>query len=151
MSPIGSVSPASSATPDEPVSLPHLPGRPGDTSEIEGTFRVTRYGGLEVGRSGTHEVAEGVLTVRRAAHPEVVDTLNVHLAMNVASRRDPHGLPRELPLRVGEVIEVEGEYIPARKAHAHNAQGPAAVVHFTHTPGGFVVVGGVTYRVVSGV
>ena len=126
--------------------LPQVAGRPKDTTEVRGTFRVTEYRGLVHGRSGVHQIAEGIFTPAAATRPSVIDTWNVELAMNVASRRDPHGLPQERPLLPGETFQVEGEYIPASKTHLRNASGPAAVVHFTHAPGGFVVLDGTTYR-----
>jgi hypothetical protein len=68
-------------------------------------------------------------------------TTAAQLAMNVASSIDPHGLPQEIPLSAGQVIEVEGEYIPAASANA----GGRAVIHFTHLPCGYVTIDGVTY------
>ena len=52
----------------------------------------------------------------------------------------------ELPLTVGQRIEVEGEYIPKATAGASNKKGAAAVIHFTHNPCGYAVIAGQTYR-----
>ena len=70
------------------------------------------------------------------------DTNNVELAMNVHSSTDPSGLPREVPLSVGQTVLLEGEYISAASA---NASGDA-VIHFTHSTCGFVQINGTLYE-----
>jgi hypothetical protein len=123
------------------VVLPKLPGRPNGVTEIEAVLAVDQYKGIQHGRNGDHEIVEGHVTVINAiANEAALDTKNVELAMNVASSRDSNGLPAEIPVKPGDVMEVEGEYIPSTLAHGHNAQGPAAVVHFTHAPGGYVIL-----------
>ena len=120
--------------------------KPGVTA-LQAVVRVDRYVGLVRGRHGTHEIAVGTLLAMPWVHdPSLVDTKRVELAMNVASSADPRGLPREIPIEPGQSIEVEGEYIPARAAHAHGANGATAVVHYTHAPCGYVVINGRTYR-----
>ncbi len=119
---------------------------PGVTA-IQIVVRIDEYKGLQTGRNGVHELAESTVVHTSWVYDKtVVDTSNVHLAMNVASVTDPAGLPMELPLAVGQTIEVEGEYIPAATAMYTNKSGPAAVVHFTHMPCGYAVIGGKTYN-----
>jgi hypothetical protein len=109
---------------------------------IRATVRIDQYLGLRNGRNGTHELANATLqNVSWIYQASVEDTTAAQLAMNVASSIDPHGLPQEIPLSAGEVIEVEGEYIPAASANA----GGRAVIHFTHLPCGYVTINGVTY------
>ncbi len=55
-------------------------------------------------------------------------------------RQDP------VPVAPGDFVQVEGEYIPASTTNAHDKNGPAAVIHYTHDPCGFVVIAGTTYR-----
>lgn len=119
---------------------------PGVTA-IQALLRIDSYGGLQTGHSGVHELAEGTLVYTAWVFDgTLVDTSNIHLAMNVASDTDPSGLPMELPLTPGSVIELEGEYIPKASAGYTNAKGPAAVIHFTHAPCGYVIIGGTTYH-----
>lgn len=114
---------------------------------IQAVVRIDEYGGLQTGRNGVHELAEVTMIHTSWVYDGMlVDTNNVHLAMNVASEKDSAGLPMEIPLRPGQTIEVEGEYIPAVKAMATNKNGAAAVVHFTHMPCGYAVIEGTTYR-----
>ena len=109
---------------------------------LRATVRISQYLGLIQGRNGTHELANGTLqNVSWIFQPSVEDTTSVQLAMNVASAIDSQGLPREIPLTSGEVIEVEGEYIPAARANS----GGRAVIHFTHGACGFVEIAGVIY------
>lgn len=119
---------------------------PGVTA-IQTVVRVDEYVGLQTGRNGVHEIAEvTMIHTSWIYESKLVDTTNVHLAMNVASEKDPAGLPMEIPLRPGQTLEVEGEYIPAAKAMATNKNGAAAVVHFTHLPCGYTVIAGTTYK-----
>jgi hypothetical protein len=118
----------------------------GDTL-VHVTLKVDQYRGIQHGHSGDHEIVEATITTTTSvANPGVVDTDNVEVAMNVHSSTDPSGLPREIPLAVGDSFEAEGQYIPAATANAHNAKGPAAVIHFTHSPCGFVTIAGQQYR-----
>jgi hypothetical protein len=94
-----------------------------------------------------HELVDGTIqSTVWVYQARIIDTHNVQVAMNVASSKDPAGLPHEIPVSPGQVFEVEGEYIPASSANAHNANGPAAVIHYTHAPCGYVTLGGQTYR-----
>jgi len=114
---------------------------PGVTG-LRATVRIGQYLGLINGRNGTHEIATGTLqNVGWIFAPSVEDTASVQLAMNVASVIDAQGLPREIPLSAGQVIEVEGEYIPAASANSSGR----AVIHFTHGACGFVEINGVIY------
>ena len=109
---------------------------------LRATVVIDRYLGLINGRNGTHEIATGTLQdVSWIYQSSLEDTTSVQLAMNVASATDPQGLPQEIPLTPGEVIEVEGEYIPAAAANARGR----AVVHYTHGSCGFVEINGVIY------
>lgn len=119
---------------------------PGVTA-VQAVVRIERYRGLIQGRNGTHEVAYGTLVETPwIFDASVVDTRKVELSMNVSSAADPAGLPREIRLSPGEVIEVEGEYIPASQAHAREGRAQVAVLHYTHAPCGYVAVGGRLYR-----
>jgi hypothetical protein len=111
------------------------------------TLKVDQYRGLQHGHNGDHEIVESTITATTSAgDPSLVDTDNVEVAMNVHSSIDPTGLPHEVPLAAGASFEVEGQYIPAARANAHNAKGAAAVIHFTHSPCGFVTIAGQEYR-----
>ena len=114
---------------------------------IQAVLRIDSYGGLQSGKNGVHELAEAtVVDIEWVYAKALVDTGNIHLAMNVASPTDSAGLPMEIPLTPGQLIEMEGEYIPAATAGWTNTHGDAAVVHFTHSPCGYVVISGKTYR-----
>ena len=110
---------------------------------IRATVVINRYQGLIHGSNGDHEIAFGTLgNVEWIHDPALKDSNNVQLAMNVVSSIDPTGLPKELPLAVGQTIEVEGEYITAASANASGA----AVIHFTHSTCGYVTIAGSTYK-----
>ena len=114
---------------------------------IQVVVRIDQYQGLISGRNGDHEIAYGtVIGTPWVFNSAIVDTSNVQLAMNVASAKDPTGLPHEIRLSPGQVIEVEGEYIPAATANAHDAHGAAAVLHFSHSPCGYVTIAGTIYK-----
>jgi len=122
------------------VVLPVVPGRPRGVTEIEAVIAVDEYKGVIHGRNGEHEIVEGHITlVNAVANRRVVDTRNVEVAMNIASPKDKHGLPSAIPVKPGDLLEIEGEYIPAKRAKARNARGAAAVLHFTHAPAGYVI------------
>ncbi len=122
------------------VVLPKPTGRPRGVTEIEAVITVDQYKGIIHGRNGDHEIVEGHITLMNAiGNKKVFDTKNVELAMNVASAKDPNGLPSAIPVKAGDQMEVEGEYIPSKQANAHNASGKAAVIHFTHAPDGYVI------------
>jgi hypothetical protein len=120
--------------------------KPGETS-IHVVLKVDQYRGLHQGMHGDHEIVEATVTsTSSVANPSLVDSSNIEVAMNVKSSTDPAGLPNEVPLSVGDSFEVQGEYIPAATARAHNAHGAAAVIHFTHSPCGFAKIAGQEYR-----
>ena len=120
--------------------------KPGETL-VHVTLKVDAYVGLQHGHNGDHELVDATITATTsAADPGLIDTTNVEVAMNVRSSTDPNGLPHEIPMAAGDSFEVEGEYIPAATSNAHNAGGPAAVVHFTHSPCGFATIGGQQYH-----
>jgi hypothetical protein len=112
---------------------------------IRAKVQITAYQGVVAGTAnGSHEMADGVLTdIPWIFDAAAKDTNNVHLAMNVHSAKDPSGLPGEIPLTVGQVIEVEGEYIPSTQATGSSGR---AVIHFTHSGCGFVDINGTQYR-----
>jgi hypothetical protein len=120
---------------------------PTNGTVVHALVRVDEYKGLRKGRNGTHEVFEGTITqLVSAGKPELVDTHNVEVAMNVQSKRDPDGLPEGgVPLRLGQVVELQGILIPSTASKARNANGPAAELHFTHAPCGSVTIDGKTY------
>ena len=119
---------------------------PGVTG-IQVQIRIDEYQGLINGRNGTHEIAYGtIVSTPWVFDNRVVDTSNAELALNVKSAKDPNGLPHEVKLTVGSVYEVQGEYIPAATASAHDKKGAAAVIHFSHAPCGYLNVGGTIYR-----
>jgi hypothetical protein len=124
--------------------LPNLPGRPKYVTEIDAQVTIDKYVGMQHGKNGDHEIAQGHITrVLQVGNQKVIDTQKVQLAMNVKSAKDKNGLPKEIPLKPGQTLEVEGEYIPS--SHASGSNG-AAVLHFTHSPGGFVVIDGHKYQ-----
>lgn len=119
--------------------------RKAGVTAIQSLITIDRYIGLQTGHSGTHEIAEGTVTTTAWIYDSsLFDTTNVQLAM-VVDAAGP-GLPMELPLLPGQVIETEGEYIPSATADATTAKGPAAVIHFTHSPCGYAIISGMTYQ-----
>jgi hypothetical protein len=130
------------------AGLPVMSHRPPDRTEIRVRVRILKYEGVHPGPNGFHEIAEAVFegTPLAVGQAQMIDTHNIHLAMNVHSDRDPHGLPDEVELRENDVIEIQGEYIPAKHANDRNAHGPAAVIHFTHSPAGYVVISQQRYK-----
>jgi hypothetical protein len=118
-----------------------------DVTSIQVVVRIDQYQGLITGRNGTHEIAYGTITGTSWVYDSsIVDTSNVELAMNVKSPKDSSGLPHEIKLSVGQSLEVEGEYIPASSAGAHDSKGAAAVIHYSHAPCGYVTISGTVYR-----
>lgn len=114
---------------------------------IMATVRIDKYSGLINGRNGTHEIAYGtIVSTPWVYDSKVVDTSNTQLALNVKSSKDPSGLPHEVKMAVGDLIELEGEYIPSSATSVTDANGRAAVIHFTHAPCGYITIGGTTYR-----
>jgi hypothetical protein len=119
---------------------------PGVTA-IQVLVQVDEYQGLITGRNGTHEIVYGTIVSTPWVYAvKIVDTTNVQLALNVKSAKDPTGLPMEVPLSVGQVVEVEGEYIPKSTASASDAKGPAAVIHYSHDPCGYITIAGTIYK-----
>lgn len=146
-------------SPDLASVIPNPPARPNtdsyclnrwrnnpDSTGIQAVVRVDEYRGVKTGRNGPHEFIHGTL-VRTVWLLEMgtIDTTNVELSMNVQTMTDMHGLPMEVPVAAGDYVEVEGEYIPMAKASASTAKGPAAVIHFTHSPCGYAVLNGKTF------
>ena len=132
-------------TPDPPPAS--CDQRSKGVTAIQTVVRIDKYQGLIHGSNGTHEIAYGTITSTPWVYDNsIVDTSNVQLALNVKSAKDPTGLPHEIKLSVGQSVEVEGEYIPAATAHASDSKGPAAVIHFTHTPCGYVTIAGTVYH-----
>lgn len=114
---------------------------------IQVVLRVDQYKGVKTGRNGPHEIVHGtIINTPWVYKSSIVDTSNVEVAMNIQTATDMTGLPKEIPVRTGERLELEGEYIPKATANATTALGPAAVIHFTHDPCGYAVIGGVKYR-----
>ena len=137
-------SPGPTPSPGPSSGLPHIPGRPPYVTEIDAVVTIDQYKGMQHGRNGDHEIAEGHITrILMIDNQKVIDTQKVHLAMNVKSAKDANGLPHEIPLKPGQQIEVEGEYIPAKNASGSNG---SAVLHFTHSPLGYVVIDGQKYQ-----
>ncbi len=114
---------------------------------IQVVLRVNQYIGVKTGRNGPHEIVHGtIIHTPWVYKSSIVDTTNVEVAMNIQTATDMTGLPKEIPVRAGDQLELEGEYIPKATANATTALGPAAVLHFTHDPCGYAVIGGVKYR-----
>jgi hypothetical protein len=117
-----------------------------EATGIQVVVRVDEYKGVKVGGNGPHEFVHGtVVRTPWVFESGTVDTANVEISMNVQTPDDKHGLPMEIPVAAGEYVEVQGEYIAAAKASARTAKGPAAVIHFTHDPCGYAVLGGTKY------
>lgn len=120
--------------------------KPGVTA-IQVVLLVDEYKGTQMGRNGTHEIVHGTIKQTPWVYDRsIVDTSNVEVAMNISTAMNPNGLPMEIPVRAGQTLEIEGEYIPKATASANTAKGPAAVLHYTHSPCGYVVIGGTTYK-----
>ena len=114
---------------------------------IQVVLRVDEYKGVKTGRNGPHEIVHGtIINTPWVYKASIIDTTNVEVAMNIQTATDPSGLPKEIPVKARDQIEVEGEYIPKATASATTALGPAAVIHFTHDPCGYAVLGGVKYK-----
>lgn len=127
--------------------LPTCSNRPSGRTQIDAVVRVDKYDGLQRGRNGTHEILEAMIVqTLGVADSSVVDTQAIKAAVNVASTQDPSGLPNEIPLNVGDILEIAGEYIPASQANATTVDGAAAVLHFSHKPCGYLNINGVTYQ-----
>lgn len=138
---IDTPAPAANPPPDSCVQ------RRSGVTGIQVLVRINEYQGLIRGRNGTHEIAYGTITNIPWVYDDgLLDTHNAQLALNVKSTKNPSGLPYEIKLVAGDLIEVEGEYIPAATSGASNENGAAAVIHFTHNPCGYVSVRGNVYR-----
>lgn len=133
-----------------PAPNPPLPScyqRKPDVTAIQTVLRVDEYIGVKTGRNGPHEIVHAtVVNTPWVYKASIVDTSNIEVSMNMKTETDPSGLPHEIPLRIGQQFEVEGEYIPKWKANATTNLGPAAVIHFTHSPCGYAVLGGIHYN-----
>lgn len=128
-------------------TLPTCSNRPSTDTQINADIRVDQYLGVRVGSSGPHEDFYGTITqVVAVADQSKVDTMNVEVAMRIASSSNPAGLPQEIPLSPGQVIEVAGDYIPASTASCSDPAGSCAVIHFTHSPCGWVYINPNTYQ-----
>jgi hypothetical protein len=139
------VATAESAAPRTTPASCDTPHRMGE-AHVRATVRVDRYVGLHKGFNGTHEIFEGTVTdMTYASDQSLIDSMNVQVAMNVMSSRDPRGLPNEIKLTPGELVELEGDYVPEATASAHTANGAAAVIHYTHAPCGSVTIDGMQY------
>lgn len=85
-----------------------------------------------------------VIESDRDVDDDVRSHLASHARVRVAIEYDKHH--PEIPGLVADVdIRVRGEWITADRAYAIGGD-RLSVLHFTHAPIGFVVVGGVTYR-----
>lgn len=114
---------------------------------IQVQVRIDEYQGMIHGRNGDHEIAYGTIISTPWVYDDAkVDTDNVQLALNVKSAKDPAGLPHEVRLTGGQIVEVEGEYIPAHSTSVHDKKGAAAVLHFTHAPCGYITIAGTHYN-----
>lgn len=113
---------------------------------IQAVVRVDQYDGLISENGEQFEVFDGtVLCTSFVSDPGGVDTQNVQVSMKLEGMLDPIGLPKEIPLTQGQLVEVEGEYIPSSAANVTNDNGPAAIITYTHFPCGFAVIDGMTY------
>ena len=114
-----------------------------NSTGIHATLRVDTYEGTKTGVE-EHEFARATIVKLPWIYDDrLLDTMHVELAMRVG----PTGLPQELPLAVGQLVEVEGEYISAAVADAPDATGrPDAVIHYTHAECGYAIIAGVRYN-----
>ncbi len=94
-------------------------------------------------KNGHEHVRAKIVSTTSVGSPQAVTTPEVELAM-VLARGGTVGLPSELPLTVGQTIDVQGVYVPKEQAYGTNHQW--AVIHFTHAPCGFATIGGTTYQ-----
>jgi len=94
-------------------------------------------------QSGHEHVRARIVSTSSVGSPKAVTTPEVELAMVLAGGGTV-GLPRELPLAIGQSIDVQGVYVPKEQAYGTNHQW--AVIHFTHAPCGFATIDGTTYQ-----
>ena len=64
----------------------------------------------------------------------------------VAIRITEGGIGQEIPFVANTPVELQGMFIPAAEATAGTNDPGLPVLHFTHSPVGFVVYDGKTYR-----
>ena len=64
----------------------------------------------------------------------------------VAIRITDGGIGAEIPFVANTPVELQGMFIPADQATAGTNDPGLPVLHFTHSPVGFVVYGGKTYK-----
>lgn len=142
---VSSISASSSALTPPPRSCNQ---RHDGVTAIAVKVQIDQYQGLITGRNGTHEIAYGTIVETPWIYDDsIIDTKNTQLALNVESDRDASGLPHEIKLEEGTIYELQGEYIPSSSANAHDKKGDAAaVIHFAHSPCGFITIGGTTYH-----
>lgn len=128
--------------------LPAKCFRRGDgTSAVKVRVRVDEYKGVKRGRNGWHEMFNGTIVATEWAQEfAAVDTTNAFVAMNVSSPRDKDGLPQELVLAPGEELVLQGSLISSATSKKKVRGRPAVVVHFTHSPCGYVERAGTRYR-----
>jgi hypothetical protein len=113
------------------------------TTGIHAKLRIDAYEGLVRGEFVHEKARATILTTSWIYDQSVLDTRHVELAMRVAP---PSGLPGEIPLAVGDVVEVEGQYISASVANAPTPDGHQdAVIHYTHAECGYAIIAGQRY------
>jgi len=115
------------------------PSVPGGQTLIRATVMIEAP---DFRQHGHEHVRARIVSTSAVGSPQVVTTAEVELAMVIA-RGGAVGLPDELPLLVGETIDVQGVYVPKEQAYGTNHQW--AVIHFTHAPCGFATIDGTTY------
>ena len=108
-------------------------GNPG----LQAVVQITSYKGLD--NNKLHELASGTIVGDIWSTSGTPINGGVDLAMRIGSG----GLPGELPLAVGERIELEGFYIDPASNYSHDGNG---VIHWTHSPCGYVNIRGVVYQ-----
>jgi len=76
--------------------------------------------------------------------PDLEAGQHVHVAIRYG---DGEGLPEAIEgLQTGEVIELQGAFVPAEEAYEQEDGLRLAVIHFTHRPLGWVKYQGRMYR-----
>jgi hypothetical protein len=110
---------------------------------IHATLRIDTYEGIETGINEHEHARATIVKLPWIYDDRRLDTMHVELAMRVG----PTGLPHELPLAAGQLVEVEGEYISGAVADAADPTGRLdAVIHYTHAECGYAIIAGARYN-----
>jgi endonuclease G len=126
-------------------STARMAGRHKDRDVVEVDCKIAEVEPNDT-HGSKHVVLEVELTDVIASDVDVDDDVRRHLASHayvlVAIQYGNHQIPG---LIQGAAIRLRGAWITAEQAHPVGGE-RLSVLHFTHAPVGFVMVGGTTYR-----